>query len=275
MLDVATGSGNTALAAARRGARVTAIDLLEPPLELARLRSELEGLNIAFELADAQALPFEDGSFDVVLSTFGVMFALDQQRAADELTRVCRPGGRIGLANWSPQGLVGSNLAIIDRYVCPSKAGPFERPVGWGTVERLRELVGRHVTEPSFRLLSTDLCAASASDLVATVAASVGPTHSAFTQLELTDRLSLEAELVADLARFNRATDGTFAASAEYLELVATRVCEGDSNESPGRQNVGCCGVMVAHSSSAAAVERARNSWYSPIGHPRSSTRSS
>lgn len=229
VLDVATGSGNTALAAARRGARVTAIDLAKAPLELASHRSEIEGLKVEFQLADMRSLPFQDGSFDVVLSTFGVTFAPDRQRVADEVARVCRPGGRIGLVNWAPQGLVGSNLTIAGRYVPP--AGALDRLRAWGTVESLRELLGRRITDLRVRLRSTDLCAASAADLIASVASSMGPIRDALAQLDQADRLSLETELVVDLERFNRATDGTFAGAAEYTEAVATRALpEEESN---------------------------------------------
>jgi ubiquinone/menaquinone biosynthesis C-methylase UbiE len=113
VLDVAAGSGNTAISAARRGARVTATDFVASLLEVAQARAEIEGLPLATAVADAQELSFPDASFDVVLSTFGAMFAPDQQRAADELVRVCRPGGRIGMANWSPGGLMCRNGAVI------------------------------------------------------------------------------------------------------------------------------------------------------------------
>ena len=138
VLDVAAGSGNAALAAARRGASVTASDIAEAPLELARRRAELEGLALTTELADAAELPFEDASFDVVLSTFGVMFAPDQQRVADELTRICRPGGRIGLASWTPRGLVGSSFATIDEHLPPSRAVKLASALEWGTVSHLQ-----------------------------------------------------------------------------------------------------------------------------------------
>src|SRR5947209_16274170 len=130
VLDVAAGSGNTAISAARRGAAVTATDFVEPLLSVAAERAALEGLSIATAVADAQSLPFEDETFDVVLSTFGVMFAPDQQRGADELLRVCKPGGRIGLANWTVDGLMASNMSTVGKHsrTPPAPAGT-RRPI--------------------------------------------------------------------------------------------------------------------------------------------------
>lgn len=224
VLDVAAGSGNAALAAARRGARVTASDIAEAPLELARRRADVEGLALQTEVADAQALPFENASFDVVLSTFGAMFAPDQQRVADELTRVCRPGGRIGLANWTPQGLVGSSLGIVHRHVPPPPAAAGLRsPLEWGTAARLRQLLVDRVVGLRTRQRATDVCVASAADLVAVNRACRGPTRAAFAQLDQPGQARLATDLATDLERFNRARDGTFAAAAEYLEAVAVR----------------------------------------------------
>jgi 2-polyprenyl-3-methyl-5-hydroxy-6-metoxy-1,4-benzoquinol methylase len=228
VLDVAAGSGNAALAAARRGARVIASDIARVALERARQRADAEGLALHTELADAQALPFDDGAFDIVLSTFGAMFAPDQQQVADELTRVCRPGGRIGLANWTPEGLVGSSLAIIDQHVpsAPAAAAP-RSPSAWGTTVRLRELLGDQVAELRTRRGSTDVCAASAADLVAFNRACAGPTRAAFAQLDQAGQERLASDLTTDLERFNRARDGTFAAAAEYLQATTVRAIAG------------------------------------------------
>src|SRR4051812_9443106 len=159
VLDVAAGSGNAAISAARRGASVTASDFVEPLLEVAQARAELDGLQLATAVADAQALPFEDGSFDVVLSTFGAMFAPDQQRAADELLRVCRPGGRIGLANWVPDGLMARNMATVQEYLPPSPAAAaMRRPVEWGDEAHLRELLGDRVSQLRAERRTIEMC---------------------------------------------------------------------------------------------------------------------
>ncbi len=224
VLDVAAGSGNAAISAARRGAQVTASDFVESLLETARARAEVEGLSLATTVADAQALPFEDGAFDVVVSTFGVMFAPDPQRAADELLRVCRPGGRIGLASWVPDGLMASNQAIVQKHVSPlSAAGPMRRPVEWGDEARVRELLGERVKELRGERRSAELCAGSAAELVEFNRTWFGPIRTAFGRLDATGQEHLRTELEAASEHFNRATDGTLVAEAEYLEVVAVK----------------------------------------------------
>ena len=222
VLDVAAGSGNAAIAAARRGASVTASDFVEPLLELAQARAELEGLHLATAIADAQELPFDDGSFDVVLSTFGVMFAHDQQGAADELLRVCRPGGRIGLANWVPDGLMARNAASIQKHVpLPPAAARMRGPVEWGDEARVRELLGARVREVRCEQRTIDMCARSAEELVEFNRTWFGPVRTAFEQLDEAGQERLARDLVSSFEDFNRATDGTLVAEAQYLELVA------------------------------------------------------
>jgi SAM-dependent methyltransferase len=224
VLDVAAGSGNTAISAARRGARVTASDFVESLLDAARTRAEVEGLSLVTAVADAQELPFEDGSFDVVLSTFGAMFAPDQQRAADELVRVCRPGGRIGLANWVPDGLMAANQAIIQKRVPPPPGAPaMRRPVEWGDEARIRELFDDHVSGLRTEHRTIDLCAGSAAELVEFNRTWFGPARTAFARLDEAGQTALAADLAAALERFNRASDGTLVAEAEYLEVVAVK----------------------------------------------------
>jgi SAM-dependent methyltransferase len=224
VLDVAAGSGNTAISAARRGARVTATDFVASLLEVAQARAEIEGLPLATAVADAQQLPFPDASFDVVLSTFGAMFAPDQQLAADELVRVCRPGGRIGMANWAPGGLMCRNSAVIFKHAPPPPAAAGLRsPIEWGTEERLQELFGDRVSELRSERRSIDLCADSADELVKFNRTWFGPTRTAFAQLDERGQARLAVDLAAELERFNRATDGTLVAEAEYLEVVAVR----------------------------------------------------
>ena len=219
VLDVAAGTGNAALAAARRGAAVIATDFVERLLAVAAQRAEVEGLPLQTRVADAERLPFADGEFDVVLSTFGVMFAADQQRAADELLRVCRPGGRIALTCWTPTGLIGSSQQVTARHLPPPHGGP--RPTAWGTPERVRELLGERVSDIRFRLRHTDLCGTSAAERVEFNRTYMGPTKVAFARLDRPAQEKLAADLTADLERFNRATDGTLVAASEYLEVVA------------------------------------------------------
>ena len=223
VLDVAAGSGNAALAAARRGARVTATDFVPRLLQAAARRARAEGLELDTREADAQSLPFPDGAFDVVLSTFGVMFAPDQARAAAELVRVCRPGGRIGLTAWTPASVMAATQAIAGRFA-PFPPVPGARsPIEWGTEARVRELLGSGVTELTAQVLSTDLCGISPAGRVEFNRAYVGPTKAIFDRLDPAARQALAAELAGCLQQFNRATDGTLIAPAEYLQVIATR----------------------------------------------------
>jgi SAM-dependent methyltransferase len=223
VLDVAAGSGNAALAASRRGARVIATDFVPQLLDVARRRAEVDGLELETQVADAQQLPFEDATFDVVLSTFGVMFAPDQQRAASELVRVCRPGGRIGLTAWTPTSLMASNQAVVGRYASSPPAPGLRSPIEWGTESRVRELLGDAIGQLTTRVRTTDLCSASAAERVAFNLEYVGPSKAVFDRLEPAGQQALADELAANLEQFNRATDGTLVAPAEYLEVVAIR----------------------------------------------------
>ena len=223
VLDVAAGSGNAALAAARRGAAVTATDFVPQLLEVAARRAHAEGLDLDTQEADAQALPFADGAFDVVLSTFGVMFAADQSRAAAELLRVCRPGGRIGFTAWTPGSVMAATQAIAARHA-PFPPVPGARsPIEWGTETRVRELLGPGVTDLNAEVLTTDLCGASPAGRVAFNRTYVGPTMAIFDRLGPADQQTLAGELASCLQQFNRAADGTLVASAEYLQVTATR----------------------------------------------------
>ena len=223
VLDVAAGSGNAALAAARRGARVTATDFVPQLLQAAARRAQAEGLELETREADAQSLPFADGAFDVVLSTFGVMFAPDQSGAASELLRVCRPGGRIGLTAWTPSSVMAATQAIAGRFA-PFPPVPGARsPIEWGTEARVRELLGSGVTELTAQVLSTDICGTSPAGRVEFNRAYVGPTKAIFDRLGPDAQTTLATELAACLQQFNRAADGTLVASAEYLQLIAIR----------------------------------------------------
>jgi SAM-dependent methyltransferase len=224
VLDVAAGTGNTALAAARRGGRVTATDFVPAMLETASQRAAVEGLDLRTEVADAQELPFEDDSFDVVLSSFGVMYAPGQQRAADELLRVCRPGGRIGLASWTPNGLVARLQAILAANM-PTPAGSPRRgapPVLWGDEQHCRKLFGTRVATLTSTVRTDEWCAPSAEAQADLLRDHLPPWRAAYRALPPEARLRLDSVAVAEIDRANRATDGTLVAGAEYLELVAT-----------------------------------------------------
>lgn len=219
VLDVAAGNGNATLAAARRWCRVTSTDYVPVLLEKARARAAAEGLDITFETADAEALPQRDDTFDVVLSTFGVMFTPNQERAASEMLRVCRPGGTIGLANWTPTGFIGNLFKIIGRHV-PPPAG-VKPPSLWGTEERLGELFSPAliVTTPrtfTFRYRSP-------AHWVDTFRNLYGPVHKAFGALPDAQQKVLEADILGLIERFNRAEDGTMVVPSDYLEVVITK----------------------------------------------------
>ncbi|MDH2325660.1 class I SAM-dependent methyltransferase [Cereibacter sp. SYSU M97828] len=219
VLDVAAGNGNATLAAARRWGRVTSTDYVPALLDLGRARANAEGLSVVFREADAEALPFENGAFDVVLSTFGVMFTPDQETAAREMSRVCRAGGRIGLANWTPDGFVGQLFKTIGKFI-PPPAG-VKPPSLWGTEARLTELfphasIRTAEREFAFRYLS-------ASHWLEVFRSWYGPMHKAFAALDAGGQQALEADMIALAERFNKASDGTLVARGAYLEIVIER----------------------------------------------------
>lgn len=217
VLDVATGSGNTALGAARRRCEVTGLDYVAALLERARERAVAERLEIRFEEGDAESLPYPDGAFDAVLSTFGVMFAPDQERAASELLRVCRPGGRIALANWTPEGFVGQWFQITARYA-PLPPG-VKPPLRWGTEAGLRELLGRNMAiEKRMYVLRYR----SGQHWLDYFRSNFGPTRQTFERLDEAGQRDFAAELLALAQRFNRTGEESFVAPAEYLEVVLT-----------------------------------------------------
>lgn len=220
VLDVATGSGNTALAAARRGGRVTGLDFVPALLERGRERAAAERLQIDFQEGDAEQLPFEDGAFDVVLSTFGVMFCPDHQRAAAELLRVCRAGGTIGLACWTPDGFQGRNFAVTARYSPPAPG--LLPPVLWGTEPHLEKLLGSGLTSLRSEIRFLQMRAASEEKWLEG-RKFLGPARKTYEALDPTQRDAYERDLVALLREYNRAHDGTVIIPSEYLEVVAVR----------------------------------------------------
>jgi SAM-dependent methyltransferase len=224
VLDVAAGTGNTALAAARRGAQVTATDLVPSMLETASRRAAAEGLELDVQTADAAELPFEDGTFDVVLSSFGAMYAPDQRRTASELVRVCRPGGRIGMANWTPDGLIARlQRAMMSVMPAPPQPPPGPPPVAWGTEKHCRELFGDSVRELTATVRVHEMCARTPQEFVEMQARHLPPWHMVHKSLPPEGQQKLAAAAMAEYERVNRATDGTLVACAEYLEVVATK----------------------------------------------------
>jgi ubiquinone/menaquinone biosynthesis C-methylase UbiE len=220
VLDVAAGNGNATLAAARRFATVTSTDYVPALLERGRRRAEAEGLEVTFEVADAEALTYPDASFDVVLSSFGVMFAPDHERAAREMFRVCRPGGRIGLACWTPQGFLGQLFKVIAAYVPPMPG--VRSPLLWGTDAHIQELFAGAATIAhtprvfAFRYRSAE-------HWVEMFRSYYGPVHKAFAALMPERRAALERDLLALLQRADRGGSAGLVVPAEYLETVITR----------------------------------------------------
>ena len=220
VLDVATGSGNAALAAARRWADVVATDLVDHLLYSAQGIAGAFGLSIRTQVADAQDLPFEDDSFDVVVSTFGSMFAPDQQAVADEAVRTCRPCGRIGLVAWTPASLMGDVLKVTERHVPPPPG--LRGAAEWGTEERIRELFGNRINSLRIATRHFVFRFRSPHHMLEHFRTWDGPTRVAFEALDTAGQDRLAADLLEVYATYNRATDGTLVAPSEYLETVAT-----------------------------------------------------
>ena len=221
VLDVAAGNGNCTLAAARRFCTVTSTDYVPALLEDGKRRAAAERLDVQFQEADAENLPFADGTYDAVLSSFGVMFAPNHARAASEMLRVCRSGGRIGLANWTPRGFVGRMLGVVGRHV-PPPAG-VTPPSRWGDTDHLARLFAPaaaaiHTTprEFAFRYRSPQ-------HFVDIFRAWYGPVHKAFAALPAEGQARLEQDLLALCAEFNVSNDATLIAPAEYLEVVIVK----------------------------------------------------
>ena len=221
VLDVAAGNGNVTLAAARRWCDVVSTDYVPSLLERGRLRAAAEGLSVEFKEADAEALGFADASFDVVVSTFGVMFAPDHHKAAAELARVCKSGGKIGLANWTPEGFIGQLFKVLGKYL-PPPAGS-KSPLLWGSRAHISEMFGAAAlsirTESrifAFRYRSPE-------HFVEVFKNYYGPTLKAFAALDEANQRGLGNDLLTLIGRMNRAEDGTMVVPSEYLEIVITK----------------------------------------------------
>ena len=221
VLDVAAGNGNVSLAAARRWCEVTSTDYVESLLARGRRRAEAEGLKIKFQIADAEDLPFPDASFDAVVSTFGGMFSPDQDRTAEELVRVCKPGGRIGLANWTSEGFIGQMFKTIGKYLPPPTG--VKSPAIWGT---------RNWVETTFRAAASTIAAEprhfifryrSAQHFLEIFRTYYGPMLRAFEALEGGSRKALARDITDLVGRFNTSGDQTMVVPSEYLEVVISK----------------------------------------------------
>jgi ubiquinone/menaquinone biosynthesis C-methylase UbiE len=221
VLDIAAGNGNFTLAAARRWCDVTSTDYVESLLQRGRHRTEAEGLSVVFQKADAEDLPFSNGSFDAVASTFGGMFSPDQSRTASEMLRVCRSGGRIGLANWTPDGFIGQMFKTIGKHL-PPPAG-LKSPALWGT---------REWTEKTFRAASSSLIAEpryfvfryrSAQHFLDVFREYYGPMLKAFEALNAAGRKALSQDIVELIGRFNKSGNDSVVVPSEYFEVIVTK----------------------------------------------------
>ena len=219
VLDVAAGNGNVSLAAGRRWCEVTSTDYVSSLLEGGAKRAAAEGLKLAFQQADAEALPFADKSFDAVVSTFGVMFTPNQERAAAEMLRVCKSGGKVGMANWTPDGFIGQLFKTLGKHVAPP-AG-VKSPALWGTKARLDELFKGHAVGTEQRAFVFRY--RSAQHFLDVFRTYYGPVLKAFAALEASAQAALERDIIALIGQFNRSGDGTMVVPSDYLEVVIVR----------------------------------------------------
>jgi len=221
VLDVAAGNGNATLAAARRWCQVVSTDYVPSLLERGRARATADGLSVEFKEADAEALPFGDAMFDAVVSTFGVMFTPNQDRAASELLRVCKTGGKIGLANWTPEGFIGQLFKTLGKYL-PPPAG-VRSPALWGTEARLEEMFGAQARDIEITRQHFTFRYRSAEHFVDIFRSYYGPVLKAFAALDSTQQDSLERDILALIATMNRSGDATMVVPSEYLEAVVIK----------------------------------------------------
>jgi ubiquinone/menaquinone biosynthesis C-methylase UbiE len=221
VLDVAAGNGNASLAAARRWCDVVATDYVPALLERARERARADRLDIQFREADAEALPFPDGSFEVVVSVFGVMFTPDQDRAAAELTRVCKRGGKIGLANWTPDGFIGQLFKTIGRHVPPAPGA--RSPALWGTRARIAELFEADAASVASTQRNFVFRYRSPAHWLKVFKSYYGPVLKTFAALDPAAQAALDRDLLALIDQFNRSADASMVVPSEYLEIVITR----------------------------------------------------
>ncbi|MDQ3258797.1 MAG: methyltransferase domain-containing protein [Acidobacteriota bacterium] len=222
LLDVACGSGNLAIPAARLGAIVTGVDIATNLLEQARARAESESLTIQFDEGDAEDLPYGDAAFDVVVSMFGAMFAPRPELVAAELVRVCRPGGQIAMANWTPDGFIGQMFKISGKHVPPPANMP--SPLKWGDEETLRERLREEIADLQLtRQMCPFIYPFPPAEVVESFRTYYGPTQRAFDALDTNGQAALRSDLERLWAEHNQAKDNTTYVESEYLEVIATR----------------------------------------------------
>ena len=221
VLDVAAGNGNASLAAARRFAHVVSTDYVPHLLEKGELRAKAQGMDIHFQVADAENLPFEDASFDVALSTFGVMFTPEHARAARELLRVVRGGGRIGLANWTPEGFIGQLFRVIAAHVPPPPGT--QSPMLWGTEARIAELFGPQAADIHYTRRDFNFRYRSAAHWIEVFRNFYGPTHKVYAALDPARQARLTEDITVLLERLNVGGPNSLVVPGEYLEVVITK----------------------------------------------------
>ena len=221
VLDVAAGNGNATLAFARRWCDVTSTDYVDALLARGRARAEAEGQTVAFKVADAEQLPFPDARFDAVVSTFGVMFTPNQSKAASELMRVCRPGGMIGMANWTPDGFIGQVFKTLGRHIAPP-AG-VSSPALWGTKPWLEQHFGPGARQIAIEAKAFNFRYRSPEHFMDVFRTYYGPVHKAFLALEPAGQAALAKDLMATVERFNTAKDGSMRVPSDYAEVVVTK----------------------------------------------------
>ena len=221
VLDVAAGNGNVSLAAARRWCEVTSTDYVPSLLERGRRRAAAEGLLVEFKEADAEALCFGDATFDAVVSTFGVMFTPNQEQAAAEMVRVCKPGGKIGMANWTPEGFIGQLFKTLGKHL-PPPAG-VKSPALWGTKARLEELFKGQASAIGIEPRAFAFRYRSAEHFLDVFRTYYGPVLKAFAALEAGAQKALERDISALVGQFNRSGDSTMVVPSDYLEIVVVR----------------------------------------------------
>jgi ubiquinone/menaquinone biosynthesis C-methylase UbiE len=221
VLDVAAGNGNATLAAARRWCNVVSTDYVGALLERGRVRANADGLSVEFREADAEALPFDDASFDAVLSTYGVMFTPNQDRAAAELIRVCKHGGKIGLANWTPDGFIGQLFKTLGKHL-PPPAGA-RSPALWGTEARIKEMFGPSASHIRAERRNFVFRYRSPEHFVEIFKTYYGPVLKAFAALDATKQDALKQDILALINSMNRSGDSTMVLPSEYLEIIITR----------------------------------------------------
>jgi len=222
VLDVACGTGNFALPAARAGAEVTGVDIAPNLVEQARENAKREGLKARFDEGDVEAMPYEDGSFDVVATMFGAMFAPRPELVASELKRVCRPGGFIAMANWTPAGFIGQMFKTMAAHVPPPANMP--SPLMWGVEENLRQRFGEGISKLETKLQNLNFAFPfSPAEVVEHFRLYYGPTQKAFGLLDEVKQAALRKDLEQLWSTNNRATDGTTSVLAEFMEVIATR----------------------------------------------------